>query len=248
MKKKSTAPAIDLGADRNNGHAEQPAQAIELPRMRVNNVRFKLNGVSRLEILRFSEKARNMMLDKQMGKASAGKTAKDPLSLFKDSYYRIGDHLCIPAVCFKAAGVNCANDIDQKQTEMRRAFFTNGIIDDKINLDWVKIECPPLDKADYTEWDEKYEKDLKWEHSQGCSMVHRMVRNATGVADIRFRASFPKWSVNISVDYNESIISLENLLMLMNVAGFGNGVGEWRPASKESKTGTFGRWEVETSK
>lgn len=176
------------------------------------------------------------MLGKQMGEAKAGKEPKDPLSLFKDSYYKDKDGFIFPSVCFKAAGVNVANDVEEKQTEMRRAFFVLG--------EWVRIESPPLAKEHWSEWDTKYAKDLKWEHEHGCSMVHAMVRNASGVADIRFRSCFPSWKVTLPIEFNESLITLEKLMMLFTVAGFGNGVGEWRPASKESKTGTYGRWRL----
>lgn len=209
---------------------------VRLPAMHIRQVKIPIIGVTSLLVLRFSEKARNMMLGKQMGEAKAGKEPKDPLALFKESYYADKEGFTFPSVCFKAAGVNCANDIEEKQTEMRRAFFVLG--------DWVRIEAEPLKKEDWSEWDHKHEKDLKWEHEHGCSMVHAMVRNASGVADIRFRSCFPHWKATLPIEFNEAIISLEKLMMLMTVAGFGNGIGEWRPASKESKTGTHGRWKL----
>jgi hypothetical protein len=217
-----------------NGNGE--STPVRLPAMLVRQVKIPIIGVTSLLVLRFSEKARNMMLGKQMGEAKAGKEPKDPLALFKESYYSDKDGFIFPSVCFKAAGVNCANDIEEKQTEMRRAFFVLG--------DWVRIEAPPLEKEHWSEWDHKYAKDLKWEHEHGCSMVHAMVRNASGVADIRFRSCFPVWKATLPVEFNEAIITLEKLMMLMTVAGFGNGIGEWRPASKESKTGTHGRWRL----
>lgn len=174
------------------------------------------------------------MLGKQMGKAKSGKEAKDPLALFKAAAYKDEEGFVFPSVCFKAAAVACANDIEMKQTEMRRAFFVLG--------EFVKIEAPPLTK--FTEWDLKYKDQLEWEHNRGCSMRCDNVRNATGVADLRFRAWFPIWETTLRIELNESIITLEQLMMLLTVAGFGNGVGEWRPGSRESKTGTFGRWKI----
>jgi hypothetical protein len=221
-----------------NGEANKTTTPIRLPEMHIKQVKIPIVGVTSLLVLRFSEKARNMMLGKQMGEAKAGKEPKEPLALFKDSYYKDEEGFIFPSVCFKAAGVNCANDIEEKQTEMRRAFFVLG--------DWVRIESGPLEKKDWSEWDYKYEKDLTWEHEHGCSMVHAMVRNASGVADIRFRSCFPHWKATLYVEFNEAIISVDKLLMLFTVAGFGNGIGEWRPASKESKTGTHGRWRIAT--
>ena len=224
-----------LETNRLNGQNGNIGKPISLPAMNIKTVDVPIYGVTPLMVLRFSEKARNMMLAKQMGEAKAGKVNKEPLALFKEAAYRDEDGFIFPSVCFKAAAVACANDIEMKQTEMRRAFHVCG--------EYVRIEAPAITKP-VTEWDEKFKKDLVWEHKHGCSMRCDSVRLASGVADLRFRAWFPQWQTVLRIDYNESIISLEQLLMLYTVAGFGNGVGEWRPGSKESKTGTYGRWKL----
>lgn len=213
----------------------QVEKHIALPKMNIGTAEVNIIGVTPLIVLRFSEKARTMMLEKQTGEAKAGREKKDPLGLFKESAYRDENDFLFPTICFKAAGVNSSNDIDLKQTEMRRAFHIRG--------EFVKLVCPPL-KGPISEWDRKFADKLKWEHERGCSMRCDPVRNASGVADLRFRSFFPEWQTTLTIDFNESIISLEQLLMLLTVAGFGGGVGEWRPASKESKTGTFGRFRV----
>lgn len=65
-----------------------------------------------------------------------------------------------------------------------------------------------------------------------------MVRIAMGTADIRHRAEFPLWAVKVPVTTNSSIISLEQLVNLFNIAGFGVGVGEWRP-ERDRHNGTW---------
>jgi hypothetical protein len=69
------------------------------------------------------------------------------------------------------------------------------------------------------------------------------VRNATGVADIRFRGEFWPWAAVLNVVYVPSMVDVTSILALIDAAGMG-GVGEWRPASKESKTGQYGTWMV----
>jgi hypothetical protein len=66
------------------------------------------------------------------------------------------------------------------------------------------------------------------------------VRLQGGPADIRFRAGFPKWQATLIVRYNSRAISAEQIVNLFNTAGFGTGVGEWRP----EKNGNFGRFHV----
>lgn len=76
------------------------------------------------------------------------------------------------------------------------------------------------------------------------TMREDVVRNSTGVADIRYRACFEKWWVRLRVRYNADVLSLEQLVNLFNVAGFSTGVGDWRPG--KSKSGAFGMFHVAT--
>ncbi len=73
-------------------------------------------------------------------------------------------------------------------------------------------------------------------------MREDMVRIAMGTADIRYRPEFPEWKVTLTVAYNVRAISVEQIINLFNIAGFGVGVGEWRP----EKDGQYGRFHVET--
>jgi hypothetical protein len=77
---------------------------------------------------------------------------------------------------------------------------------------------------------------IKGEHR----MREDMVRIGMGTADVRHRAEFLEWEVEVPVTYNASIISLEQLVNLFNIAGFGVGVGEWRP----ERNGINGTWLV----
>jgi hypothetical protein len=67
-----------------------------------------------------------------------------------------------------------------------------------------------------------------------------MVRIGMGTADIRYRAEFPDWSATVVIDYNRHALSKEQIVNLFNLAGFGVGIGEWRP----EKDGQFGRFHV----
>lgn len=71
-------------------------------------------------------------------------------------------------------------------------------------------------------------------------MREDMVRVGMGTADIRYRGEFPTWRAVITVDYNPQALSMEQIVNLFNLAGFGVGVGEWRP----EKDGSYGRFHV----
>jgi hypothetical protein len=78
-------------------------------------------------------------------------------------------------------------------------------------------------------------------------MREDMVRLDKGVADLRYRAEFPTWSVTLSITYASNILKTEDILSLVNAAGMG-GVGEWRPSAPKVASGTYGTFQVDTSK
>jgi len=65
----------------------------------------------------------------------------------------------------------------------------------------------------------------------------------TGTPDIRYRATFKKWSAVLYIQYNPDWISAEQLFNLANIAGFVAGIGEDRPGKKG---GTGGMYRVGT--
>ena len=69
-----------------------------------------------------------------------------------------------------------------------------------------------------------------------------MVRVGMGKADLRYRGEFRKWKTTLRIRYNASALSVEQIVNLFNSAGFGVGVGEWRP----EKDGSHGMFHVAT--
>lgn len=67
-----------------------------------------------------------------------------------------------------------------------------------------------------------------------------MVRVGMGTADIRYRGQFVKWSTKFTVTFNANVLSAEQIVNLFDTAGFGIGIGEWRP----QKSGSYGRFHV----
>lgn len=72
------------------------------------------------------------------------------------------------------------------------------------------------------------------------SMREDMVRVGMGTADIRYRGQFEDWRVTLAVQINVSVVSVEQVTNLFNLAGFAIGVGEWRP----QRDGSYGRFHV----
>lgn len=228
-----------------NGHGDAsvvlPAATVTIPKLRVRTIEVKIVGKSPLIIHAWSAKAVKMMLDKQMGKSSAGREKKNPIEDFKGSLYYLPNKagFGIPAPSFKAAIVSAANDVDMKMTEVKRALHVSSY--------HVPIVAEPLPKELWSDDDHEYAKQIEFEHKFGCSMRRDMVRLESGVADVRFRGSWPNWKCTLQVEYNEAVLTAEQVVNLISAAGYGCGIGEWRPSSPNVRSGEFGRFSVETS-
>jgi len=194
---------------------------VTIPPMNIQSMEIVLVGDSPLVVHAWSDKAKKMMLDKQMKKAMPKKEAKSPEQDFIDSLYwystkpknaTLADvekaDFGFPAIAFKAAAVDACSHVDgMTKVEARGAFH--------IDTDLVKVEGRPTPRED-------------------------MVRIGMGVADIRYRGEFRKWRVRLPIRYNANLISAEQLANLFEAAGFGIGVGEHRP----QRDGSGGRFHV----
>jgi hypothetical protein len=69
------------------------------------------------------------------------------------------------------------------------------------------------------------------------------VRIGMGSTDIRYRPQFDAWAVKIEATIDADVLSPDVLANLVQRAGFGCGIGEWRP----EKGGDFGRFELDKS-
>lgn len=172
--------------------------AIVLPKLDVRTIKIRIVGDSSLICHKWSEKAKKQMLDKQMGKASAGKVHKNPENDFQESLYVHPDGgYGFPAIAFKCAAVEACTSLGKSITKVaaRQAFHVLGEL--------VKIEGTPTMRED-------------------------MVRVGMGTADIRYRGEFLDWSAEITIRYNARALTDEQIINLFNTAGFAVGIGEWR--------------------
>lgn len=177
----------------------------------------QIEGTAPLIVNRFSAKARQRMLDKQMGK-TVMREPKNPEECFQASLSPLpGDRYGFPSTGFKAAIVGAARYFDNKKlsmTALKQMVFVKGEGSDML----VPIEGEPKMRED-------------------------MVRNETGVADVRFRGEFWPWRAKLEIVYVRSLFGVDSLLSLVDAAGMG-GIGEWRPASKKSHSGMYGTFAV----
>lgn len=201
-----------------NGVDASPIEAVQdprllIPQLNTTNVVFRIVGASELICHRWSEKAKQMMLDKQMKKAATAKEAKDPEQDYQDSLYVLpewqqdetGHVYGFPATAFKSAMVRAGTYLDMKMTFLKGALHVDG--------EFVPIQGEPHMRED-------------------------MVRLNGMTADIRYRGAFMPWQADVPITFNSSNLSYEQVANLLQQAGFSVGIGEWRP----EKNGQYGRW------
>ena len=190
---------------------------IVLPELDFRQVTFKIVGTTPLIVSNFGVKARRMMLEKQMKKATKGREAKNPTEQYEASKYPFpdGKRTGFPAVGFKASMTRAGKLLGMPMTDTRGRFH---VLSEPDGAGLIQIKGKE-------------------------SMREDVVRLATGVADIRFRACYEVgWSAEILIQYNATWISQEQLAQILKVAGFSCGIGEWRP--EKSNSGQFGLWNV----
>jgi hypothetical protein len=126
--------------NKGDGVMENSTALIAPPKIR--KIRAIIKGTSPLITHAWSQKAKQMMLDKQMKKATKAKEAKNPEQDYLDSLYVLpdGDGYGFPSIGFKAAVVRAGTYADFHMTFLRGAFHIPGEL--------VRIEGNPTPRED----------------------------------------------------------------------------------------------------
>lgn len=194
-----------------------------IPAIEKTTVTLKLVGDSPLIVHKWSEKAKKEMLDKQMGKAKKTKEFKDPWMDYCSSMYWLTPMPENPT----------QEDINKAKfgfpTSALKACAASGGYRSKVTKDKVSIYSAFFIHSEF------------FEIIGAPNIREDMVVIAGGTADIRYRGEFKNWSTLIDVTYNRNSISAEQIVNLLNLGGFGVGIGEWRT----EKGGSFGSFHVE---
>ena len=183
-------------------------------------VEFKVDieGISPLVLHRFSEKARKQMRDKKLGVTgrTRNREAADPEAEMNAARYLVGDVDYIPATALKNAIIGAAHkDIGVTKVDVRKSLFikADAMHPDGIPLIVLQAGEPRNFEAPVTVGQSK---------------------------DLRWRPMWEKWGVSVKMIVATEGLPLDTLTELNQRAGFGVGIGEWRP----EKGGDFGRFQI----
>ena len=191
--------------------------AISMKPIERKTITFTIKGISPLIQHKWSEKAKREMREKHAGKKTKSREVRNPEKEFQEACYLTDEgEYGIPLMAFKNSLITAAHkDIGIEKTLVRKAFFIKSEDSNLIN----KIECSePVMRED-------------------------MVRVGAGSADMRYRPEFRQWSTTITAEIDSQLLTVDDVVNLINRAGFGVGIGEWRP----EKNGEYGRFEVDTT-
>lgn len=185
-------------------------EQIEVKKLKLENIELVLLGTAPLIMHAWSAKAKKEMLDKQMKKAKVAKAAKDPQKDFEESIYK--DEYGLP--CFPSVAFKAAAVNAAISMDFKKTNLRQSF---HVNGEMVPI---------YSDEAPRCRED--------------MVRVGMGTADIRYRAEFLQWGAILPITLNASLLSIEQLYNLFEAAGFGIGVGDWRP----ERDGSHGMFKV----
>ena len=211
--------------------ATKETEVIEIRPIEIKKVTVRVVGDTPLIMHAWSEKAKRMMLEAQMGIAKGKKKeVKNPADDFIRSMYWLtpmpedgtmesfeeaianGARFGFPVTAFKQAAISAAYRMGwaKDKMSMRGAFYIDSDENGMIEI-----------------------------HSDTPEMREDMVKVGMGTADIRYRGEFKNWYADLTISYNANgQYSLENIVNIINAGGYVCGVGEWRP-ERDGQNGMF---------
>lgn len=198
--------------------SSQP-ESIQLERVEFDTLSVLITGTSPLITHRWSEAAKQQMLDKMQGRKSI-KLKKDPEAEYLSSMYMLEDGgYGMPTAAFKAATVGAARLYDKSvtMTALKQQLRFKG--DGVESRSGEMLTCITTSKP---------------------TMREDTVRVGSGGTDLRYRAMFAVWSATLKISFPAHQLDRESVAALVDAGGAG-GVGEWRP----QRGGSYGTYEVE---
>jgi hypothetical protein len=203
------------------------AKQITITRPNFQTLAVRITGKTPYLQHRFWKKG-DVMHNQEQGSTAKGKKAKparDFVSDFKAAQHRSAEGWCgIPCPAFRNAMIDACRLVQFEMTRAKMAVFCE---EDGIDIE----DGTPLVKILAAE----------------PEMSTMMVRNATGVVDIRARPMWRTWAADVRIFFDADQFTPTDVVNLLMRAGMQVGVGEGRPFSKKSAGLGFGTFTVEQS-
>lgn len=168
-----------------------------------------------LVVHQFGEKAKQEIRDKQQKKVKKIKAERKPEAEFVAAkYYDMDGNECIPLTALKKSIVTAATAFeDITKVGLRQALFVEPIAVCNV----PDNSCPliPIENHDGT---------------PATGMIREdAVTIGINTRGLCYRPMYKEWQVRIRIEFNPRIVSLAQLLALVEQAGWGVGICESRP-------------------
>lgn len=213
------------GGELVGGKQEAMPTSIVIPKISVNEMQVEIVGTSPLLVHAWDVKSIEMIARKQQKKAQTAKEARNPEAEFDASRYISTDKWDgVPSSGLKAALVAACRVVDGlPMTMAKRMLFvkSDGRTDKGLGLCRIISGDPKMDT--------------------------QMVRIAQGTSDIRYRARYDTWSMILRIEFLANTISAEQVVNLLETAGYSEGLCEYRPGAPKSLNGENGRFRIKRS-
>ncbi len=193
--------------------------ALKVQPISTKTFEFHIRGTSPLIQHAWSEKGLTMLRMTAAERRKQPKVKRDPESEAMSAMYITDDgEPGIPILAFKASLIGAAHkDLGIEKTVVRKSLF---------------VPCRDANKV------------VAFTSASDPAVREDIVRIGANQTDLRYRPEFNEWSATIRVQLDTSALTEQDVINLINRAGFGVGLCEWRP----EKGGEFGRFEVDTTK
>ena len=199
----------------------QPDEKVVIKPPNIHSGIFRIQGTTPYVQLRFSEKARNQMMEKmQAGSQANKKKNKEARDFYAD--FLAAQHISeegwhgIPAAAFRNGIISACRLTGFKMTIAKLSVF---------------VQHDGLDKVDGIPL-------IKFEGTPEQHIMH--ARNATGVCDLRVRAKFWPWSADLALSWDGDQFAATDVTNLLLRVGMQVGIGEGRHDSKSPSSGGMG--------
>lgn len=196
----------------------------EQPQGGIRTVSMTLRGKpgSLLVVHAFAEKAKQEIRDKQQKKAKQAKPERVPADEFLAArYLDEAGRECVPVTALKKALISAATAFDDlTKVALRQALFVSPTANPASAL-------VPIERLDGTPAVGEIREDA--------------VTIGINTRGLAYRPMYPEWQLRITVEFNPRLVSEEQLLALVDQAGWGVGICEGRP-ERSSALG-WGRFE-----
>lgn len=214
------------------GKSTKPNEVeVRIPEIKLQTAQIRIVGTSPLVVHKFSEKAKRMMLEKQMKTAkTSGREAKSPVADFMGALYWLTpepeektEEAFISAI---SAGARFGFPTVGIKASIVSAAYRAELVKNKVSLNGMFHISGELSEI------------------KGVSPIMRedMVRLQTGVSDIRYRPEFPAgWHMDLDFTFNAAAMSIDQLVSFVTLGGFAVGIGE----NRIEKGGLWGAYKVD---